>query len=81
MSNRQAAYLAEIVQCRHRNSFTTELLEQLAAMELVEFKYTGGGLSTRLEYRIEWNKTEILGINSPHSSTYGSLNKCSRHEI
>lgn len=74
-------YLAEIVQCRHRNNFTTELLEQLAAVELVEFKYTDGGLSIRLEYGVEWNKTEIVGINSPHSSTYGSLNKCSRHEI
>lgn len=50
-------------------------------MELVEFRYIDSRLTTRMECRVEWNKIKILGINSPHSSTYASLNKCSQHEI
>lgn len=45
------------------------------------FKYTNGELNTRTEYRVEWNKIEILDIDSSHSSTYGSLHKCSQYEI
>lgn len=66
---------------RHRNNFTIVLLEKLAAIELLEFRYTNGELNTRREYRVGWNKIKNLDIDSPHSSTYGSLNKCAQCEI
>lgn len=47
----------------HRNNFIIVLIEKLAAIELLEFKYTNGELNTRKEYRVEWNKIEILGID------------------
>lgn len=45
--------LAEKLEYRHGNIFTIVLLGKLAAIDLLEFKYSNGELNTGIEYRLE----------------------------